>query len=413
MLEKYFVINAGSSSLKFKLFEMPTKAVICSGTVERIGKEGCCWTVKYAGKKITGQGELKNHLDAVNVIQKVLLEEGIIGDMSEIKGVGHRVLHGASIYKESTVIDDDVLEVMKRQLAQLGPLHMPPAIEVIKCMMTLCPEVPHVAVFDTSFHQTMPEENYIYSVPYTWYEKYGVRRYGFHGTSHRYITEFMKQILLKDDVNLIICHIGSGASIAAIKNGRCIDTSMGLTPLDGLMMGTRCGSVDPSIIEHVKRCTNQKVADIMKELNEKSGLYGISGKNDFRDIEKAAAEGDERSQLAIKKFVKSVVEFISDYYFELGGDIDGIVFTAGIGENSATFREAVINKIKAATGIILNEDVNNQIAGFKEKHAGVITTRDSKINVYVIPTDEELMIVSDTYDIVQKVNKGYSKRLTR
>ena len=408
MFAKYLVINAGSSSVKFKLFEMPTKEVVSSGTIERIGKEGCSWTIKYNNKKVTGSGNLSNHVEAVEVILKTLLKEGIVNDLSEIEGVGHRVLHGATIYTESVLIDDEVLENLEK-LTPFGPLHMPGAIAVIKCMKELLPDVPNVASFDTAFHQTMPEESYMYSVPYEWYEKYGVRRYGFHGNSHQYITEFMKNILLKDDVNLIICHIGSGASIAAIKNGKCIDTSMGLTPLDGLMMGTRSGSVDPSIIEYIKRCTDKKVAEINAELNEKSGLYGIAGKNDFRDIEEAANNGDKKAQLAIKMFEKKVVEFISDYYFALDGDVDGIIFTAGIGENSATFREAVINKIKGATGIILNEEVNNQIAGFKERHAGMISAKGSKINVYVIPTNEEIMIVNDTYRVIKETGKSKVK----
>ena len=412
MFEKYLVINAGSSSVKFKLFEMPTKEVVSSGTIERIGKEGCCWTIKIKDQKITGKGELKNHVDAVKVILKTLLEEGVINDLSEINGVGHRVLHGATLYPESVVIDDEVLENLDK-LTPFGPLHMPGAIAVINCMRELLPDVLQVAAFDTAFHQTMPEENYMYSVPYEWYEKYGVRRYGFHGKSHQYITEFMKNILLKDDVNLIICHIGSGASIAAIRNGKCIDTSMGLTPLDGLMMGTRSGSVDPSIIEYIKRCTNKKVAEINSELNEKSGLVGIAGKNDFRDIEEAAKNGDHKSQLAIKMFVKKVVEFISDYYFALDGDVDGIVFTAGIGENSASFRKAVIDKIKGATGIVLNDEVNEQIAGFKERTKGKISAKGSKTDVYVIPTNEELMIVKDTYKIIKNIERANVKTKTR
>ena len=412
MLEKYLVINAGSSSVKFKLFEMPTKEVISSGTIERIGKEGCCWTIKYGDEKFEGKGELKNHVDAVNVILNTLLGEKIISDLSEIKGVGHRVLHGATIYPDSVVIDEEVMKNLE-ELTPFGPLHMPGAIAVINCMMDLLPDVPHVAAFDTSFHQTMPKESYMYSVPYEWYKEYGVRRYGFHGKSHQYITEFMKEILLKDDVNLIICHIGSGASIAAIKNGKSIDTSMGLTPLDGLMMGTRSGSVDPSIIEYIKRRTGKKVAEINAELNEKSGLYGIAGKNDFRDIEEAAKNGDKKAQLAIKMFVKKVVEFISDYYFALGGDVDGIIFTAGIGENSSTFRKAVIDRIKGATGIVLNDEVNDSIAGFKERHAGVISAKGSKINVYVIPTNEELMIVKDTYRIAKNIERAKVKAKSR
>lgn len=408
MNEKYLVINSGSSSVKFSLYEMPDKRVIAKGGVERIGKEGCNWTIKYDNEKIKGQKDLKNHVEAVKVIMDQLLEKGILKDINEIKGIGHRVLHGASLYANSVLIDEKVLEDID-SLTPLGPLHHPGEIAGIKCMMELLPGVPNVAVFDTAFHQTMPKENYMYAVPYEWYRKYGVRRYGFHGTSHKYITEFMKDVLNKDDVNLIVCHIGSGASIAAIKNGKCVDTSMGLTPLDGLMMGTRSGSVDPSIIEYVKRQTGYKVAEINRELNEESGLLGIAGKNDYRDIEKAANEGDELAQLAIRMFVKKIVEFISDYYFELDGKVDGIVFTAGIGENSATFRKLVIDKIKGATGITMNDDENDKIAGFKEKNAGIISGKGSKINVFVIPTDEEKMIMLDTYEIVKQNEKKHQK----
>ena len=408
MNEKYLVINSGSSSVKFSLYEMPEKKVVAKGGVERIGKEGCNWTIKFDGEKIKGEKNLKNHVEAVNVIMDELLAKGILKDINEIKGIGHRVLHGASLYANSVLIDAKVLEDIE-SLTPLGPLHHPGEIAGIKCMMELLPEVPNVAVFDTAFHQTMPRENYMYAVPYEWYRKYGVRRYGFHGTSHKYITTFMKDVLAKDDVNLIVCHIGSGASIAAIKNGKCVDTSMGLTPLDGLMMGTRSGSVDPSIIEYVKRQTGAKVAEINRELNEESGLFGIAGKNDYRDIENAANNGDELAQLAIKMFVKKIVEFISDYYFELDGNVDGLIFTAGIGENSSTFRKLVIDKIKGATGITMNDVENDKIAGFKEKNAGIISEKDSKINVFVIPTDEEKMIMLDTYEIVKQNEKQAKK----
>lgn len=401
MCEKYLVINSGSSSVKFTLYAMPGEGIVAKGSVERIGKAGCNWTIKYDGKKVVGNADLGSHVEAVKVIMRELLQRGILNDISEIKGIGHRVLHGASLYNDSALITEKVLDDIEA-LTPLGPLHHPGEIAGIKCMMELLPGVPNVAVFDTAFHQTMPEENYMYAVPYKWYKKYGVRRYGFHGTSHKYITEFMKEILGKDNVNIISCHIGSGASIAAIKDGKCIDTSMGLTPLDGLMMGTRSGSVDPSIIEYVKRQTNMKVAEINRELNEESGLLGIAGKNDWRDIENLAASGDERAQLAVKMFVKKIVEFVSDYYFELDGKLDGIIFTAGIGENSSSFRKLVVDKIKGATGITLNEEENDKIAGFKEKSAGIISGRDSKINVYVIPTDEEKMIMLDTYEIVKE-----------
>ena len=401
MEEKYLVINSGSSSVKFALYEMPGEELIAKGNVERIGKSDCSWLIKSKMGKIKNARPLNDHMEAVNVIMEELISHHIINSINEISGVGHRVLHGASLYDNSVLIDDKVIDDIK-SLTPLGPLHHPGELAGIMCMMKLLPNVPQVAVFDTAFHQTMPKQNFMYAIPYEYYKKYGVRRYGFHGTSHKYITQYMQKLLNRDNVNLIICHIGSGASISAIKDGKCYDTSMGFTPLDGLMMGTRSGDIDPSIVDYLHKITGKHTADIIRELNEKSGLLGIAGKNDWRDIEKLADEGDEKAKLARQMFVDSVVKYIAQYYFELKGHVDGLVFTAGIGENAINFRKLVVRAIEEPMGIDFNEKVNNEIAGFKDIDRGVITNSDSKVPIYVIPTDEEKMIMIDTYNIAKE-----------
>lgn len=412
MNEKCLVINCGSSSVKFQLFEIPDGAnalqnamVIAKGNVERIGKDDCSWLIKAGDIKIKNSRHLASHVEAVNVILNELLNNHVINDVSEIKAVGHRVLHGGDIYNDSVIIDEKVLDDIIK-LTVLGPLHHPGEVAGIKCMMTLLPEATNVAVFDTAYHQTIPKRNYLYPVPYEWYQKYGVRKYGFHGTSVKYITEYMKKRLGINDINLIVCHIGSGASITAIKNGQSYDTSMGLTPLDGLMMGTRSGSVDPSIIEYVKRLSGKTTAELNRELNEHSGLFGVAGKNDYRDIEKGALAGDKRSQEALDMFIASVVKYISQYYTELDGQIDGIVFTAGIGENSANFRKLVTDELRRPLGIVIDSTENEEIAGFKDKHEGLISDDYSKYKVFVVPTDEEKMIMLDTYRLVKEQEKG-------
>ena len=397
---KYLCVNAGSSSLKFQLFEMPEEKVVISGYIEKIGFEDSFWNTKINGEKIKGAKFLKNHTEAVAVMLDELLKHKAVESLDEIKGVGHRVLHGGEKYSDSVLIDDTVVQDIK-DLTKLGPLHHPGNLAGIEAMKEALPGVPNVAVFDTAFHQTMPQVNYMYPVPYEWYEKYGVRKYGFHGTSHKYITETMKKMLGKEDVNLIICHVGSGASISCIKDGKCFDTTMGLTPLDGLMMGTRCGSIDPSIIEYVCKESGKDVSEITNDLNKKSGLLGICGFNDNRDVEKAIAEGDERAQLALDMYVDIINRFIAEYYIELDGKVDAMVMTAGVLENGSETREAILTKLKPF-GIELDKEVNDKIAGFKEVHEGCITTKDSKIPVYVVPTDEEIMIIRDTYNICNK-----------
>lgn len=403
MNEKFLIINAGSSSLKFSLYNMPETIEIVNGYIEKIGSQDSFYTLKYDDKKIEKRKVILNHTDAVETMLEELLDNNFIQDVSDIKGIGHRVLHGGEYYSESVLIDDTVLENIK-SLTKLGPLHHPGEIAGVESMKSVMPDVPQVAVFDTAFHQTMPKENYMYAVPYEWYEENGVRKYGFHGTSHKYITETMQKQLGKDDVNLIICHVGSGASMCCVKNGKCFNTTMGLTPLDGLVMGTRCGTIDSSIIEYICKERNMSVEDVNTILNKKSGLLGIAGKNDFRDLEELANNDDEKAKLAIKMLQNSITKFIAQYYVELNGVVDAIVFTAGIGENGISLRANVVNSLSNALNIKLDENANNKIAKFKDNQEGVISTPDSKIGVYVIPTNEEYMILKDTYEI-SKITK--------
>ena len=396
MNDKYLVINGGSSSLKFSLYEMPSEILISKGYIEKIGLDDSFWTINYNDKKITGAKRLDNHSDAVKVMIDELISNKIINDMSEIKGIGHRVLHGGELYSSSVIIDDKVLGDIIN-LTNLGPLHHPGEIAGIKAMQEALPNVKQVAVFDTAFHQTMPNWNYIYAVPYEWYQKYKVRRYGFHGTSHKYITNKMQELLNKKDVNLIICHVGSGASITCVKNGKSYDTSMGLTPLDGLVMGTRSGGIDPSIIKFVVDEGNMSLKN-----NKDSGLKGICGKNDFRDMMKSIGEGNEQAKLAYEVFMDSIIKHIAEYYFELEGNVDAMIFTAGILENNTKIREDIINKLSGAMSVFVDLNTNNNIGYGHDKKEGIITTNDSKLPVYVIPTDEEVMIVRDTYELIKK-----------
>ena len=400
-MEKYLVINAGSSSLKFSLYEMPTEKLLINGYFEKIGLEDCFWSVKINGQKLERVGFLSNHSDAVKEMINELKINGIINSMDEISGVGHRVLHGGEIYSDSVVITEKVLNDII-DLTNLGPLHHPGEIAGIKAMMEALPDVSQIAVFDTAFHQTMPERNYMYAVPYSWYQDYKVRRYGFHGTSHKYLTEYMKKELAKEDVNLIICHVGSGASISCIKDGICFATSMGLTPLDGLMMGTRSGNIDPSILQFVMDETGMSVEEVTNELNKNSGLLGVCGKSDFRDMLALKLNGDKRAMLAYDMYRDSIIKIIAEYYFKLEGKLDAIVFTAGVLENNSIIREDLVNKMSNILEISINKEINDNIGAGKEFKTGVITKDDSRIPVYVVPTNEEVMIVRDTYHIINK-----------
>lgn len=395
---KILCVNAGSSSLKFQLYEMPEEKVLISGYIEKIGMPDCFWNVKINGEKIRSEKYLKNHTEAVEVLIDELFKNKVVESLDEIKGVGHRVLHGGEKYSDSVVITDEVVKDIE-DLTKLGPLHHPGNLAGIRAMREALPNVVNVAVFDTAFHQTMPKENYIYPVPYDWYTKYGVRKYGFHGTSHKYITGEMKKRLGKENVNLIICHVGSGASIACIKDGKCYDTTMGLTPLDGLMMGTRSGAIDPSILKYVMQESGKSIDEVTDDLNKKSGFLGISGAADCRDVEKLASEGNENAILALNMYANRIAKYIVDYYLELEGKVDSIVFTAGVLENGSAMRKMVMDRLKVL-GVTLDEELNDKIASFKDLHEGIISDGDSKITVMVLPTNEEIMIVKDTFNKV-------------
>ena len=396
---KILCVNAGSSSLKFQVYEMPESKVLINGYVEKIGEEDCFWTIKIGDEKIKTSKYLKNHEEAVGVLIDELYKNNIVKSLDEIKGVGHRVLHGGEKYSKSVIITDEVVKDIE-DLTKLGPLHHPGNLAGIRALREALPKVSNVAVFDTAFHQTMKEENYIYPVPYEWYTKYGVRKYGFHGTSHKYMTELMQEKLNKKDVNLIICHIGSGSSISCIKDGKCYDTTMGLTPLDGLMMGTRSGSIDPSIIEYVCKESGESVEDITNDLNKKSGFLGICGCADCRDVEILMDKKDSRAILAYNMYTNRVAKYIANYFIELDGNVDALVFTAGIGENGPLFRHMVLDKVKSL-GIIEDDEMNNKVARFLELREGKISKNNSSVDVYVYPTDEEAIIVKDTYELTK------------
>lgn len=394
---KVLCVNAGSSSLKFQLYEMPAEISIIGGYVEKIGAPDSFYTIKHEGKKTETKKAIKNHSEAVKIMLEELVNYGAVKKLDEIRGVGHRVVHGGEKYSQSVVIDETVMKDIK-EFTKFAPLHHPANIAGIRAMQKALPEATQVAVFDTAFHQTIPKVQYMYPVPMEWYEKYGVRKYGFHGTSHKYITEVMQKKLGKEKVNLIICHVGSGASITAVKDGKSYDTTMGLTPLDGLMMGTRCGSIDPSIIKYLIDEAGMEFDAIDEALNKKSGLLGVCGYNDNRDVEKAIAEGDENARLALDMYVDRIDRYIAEYYLELGGAVDAIVFTAGVLENGAETRVSIIDGL-APLGIKINNEVNNAIASFKEITSGVITTEDSTVPVFVEPTNEEVMITRDAYKL--------------
>ena len=390
---KIMSINAGSSSLKFSLFEMNTKECIASGYFERVGLDGSFYTIKYNGEKIREEVAMPNHTVAVEVLLERLISIGIISSLDEIDGIGHRLVHGGDKYKTSVMITDEVVEDL-RKYSDLAPLHNPANILGIEAVRKALPNVPMVGVFDTAFHQTMEKKEYIYPVPYEWYTNYGVRKYGFHGTSHCYISKQIPRILGRDTYKAIICHLGSGGSISAVKDGKCVDTTMGFTPLAGIMMGTRSGDIDSSIIPYIMNKCDMTVEEVMNDLNKKSGFLGISGVgSDFRDIYAGVVAGNERCKLAFDKYVKTVVNYIAQYYVELGG-CDILCFTAGLGENASEARLAIMEKL-ACLGVKVDLE-KNQIRGEEVK----LTTDDSSIICYSIPTNEELMIALDTLSLI-------------
>ncbi len=391
---KIMSVNAGSSSLKFSLFEMQDESLIASGYFERVGIEGSFYTIKYNGEKIREEIEMPNHTVAVEILLDRLISLGIIESLEDIDGVGHRIVHGGDKYSQSVLVTDKVIEDI-RAVSDLAPLHNPAHLLGNEAVRKALPNVAMTVVFDTAFHQTLEKTQYIYPVPYEWYTKYAVRKYGFHGTSHRYVAKTISEVLGKDDLKVIVCHLGSGASVSAIKNGKCIDTSMGFTPLTGVMMGTRTGDVDPSIIPYIMEKEGLNAAEVLNIFNKKSGLLGLSGvSGDCRDIEEGIKQGNERCKLAMDKFVQTIVNYIAEYYVELGG-IDCLCFTAGIGENGIDVREAICQKLECL-GIHLDISKNNVRGELVE-----ISKDGEEIKVYVVPTNEELMIARDTLALIR------------
>lgn len=387
---KILSVNAGSSSLKFQMYEMPEEIVLISGVFERIGIENSLYTIKINGEKIEKKVDLPNHKIAFQILIDELKERQVVESLDEIKGIGHRVVQGGSYFDKTEIVTEEVVSKIE-ELSALAPLHNPAAIVGIRAAQEVVPGAIQTVVFDTAFHQTMEKETYLYAVPYEWYTDYKVRRYGAHGTSHKYIALRANEILGRENTRLITCHIGNGGSVSAVKNGKCINTSMGLTPNAGLVMGTRCGDIDATIIPYIMEKTGMTPKEIDTALNKKSGLLGISGvSSDSRDIEDGIKSGNERCALAQSMFVKRVIDYIAKYYVELGG-CDAIIFTAGIGENSIRVRERIINGL-SALGVELDKEANNVQA--KE---ALITTSASSIPCYIIPTDEEVMIARDTY----------------
>ena len=391
---KILSVNAGSSSLKFTLFEMPEEKELISGVFERIGIDNSFYTIKFNGEKVKKEIELKDHKAAFELLVKELIDNKIVESLEEIAGIGHRIVQGGSYFDKTVLATEDNISVVEK-LSNLAPLHNPAAIIGLRAAQSVFPNATQTLVFDTAFHQTMEEEVYLYPVPYEWYTKYAVRRYGAHGTSHKYVSMRANEILGNSEARLITCHIGNGASISAIKAGKCVETSMGLTPNAGLMMGTRCGDIDATILPYIMEETGMSAKEMDTALNKQSGLLGISGvSSDSRDIEDGINNGDERCILAQKMYVKRIVDFIAKYYVELGG-CDAIIFTAGVGENSISTRMQVMEKL-ACLGVKPDVERNN----IRGKEA-LITADNSKIPVYVIPTNEELMIATDTYNLAK------------
>ena len=391
---KIMSINAGSSSLKFSLFNMDTKEVLLSGLFERIGIEGSCYTLEYGEYKIKNEALMETHLDAVKILMDKLLELKIVNSLEEIDGIGHRIVHGGAIYKESVVVTDKVLDDIIA-LSDLAPLHNPAHAMCIKAFREVLPNTPMVVVFDTAFHQTIAEDRFLYPVPYNWYTDYQVRKYGAHGTSHRYVAKKLQEELGRDDLNIFSCHLGNGGSITAISCGKCVDTSMGFTPHAGIMMGTRSGDIDVSMVPYVMEKEGKSAGEIMNDLNKKSGFLGISGlSSDSRDIEDGIKEGNERCILAQKMFVNSVIKYIAQYYVLLG-HVDVIAFTAGIGEKSISTRSDIIERL-APLGIEIDPEENNVRGKFKK-----ISSKKSSVDIYVVPTNEELMIAEDTLNLIK------------
>lgn len=391
---KIISINAGSSSLKFSLFNMKNREVLASGLFERIGLESSFYTIKYHGEEVKEEIDLPDAATAAEILLDRLITLNIVESLDEISGIGHRIVSGGEKYTKSVRVTDEVIQDLI-DLKDFAPLHNPGHVAAIQAFKQVLPDVPMVCVFDTAFHQTMDPVRYLYPIPYDWYQKYGVRKYGAHGTSYRYVSSKIAEELGRKDLRAIICHLGSGASIAAVKDGKCIDTSMGFTPLAGVMMGTRSGDIDCSFIPYVMEKEGLNAGEVISALNKQSGLLGVSQtSSDMRDIINGMNNGNEQCKLAFDMYVRRAVSYIANYYVELGG-VDVICFTAGIGERSFPTRKAIVEQL-TCLGITLDEPANEEAFATFSKISG----KDSKIPVYVVPTDEELMIAMDTLALI-------------
>ena len=397
---KVLVINCGSSSLKYQLIDMETESVLAKGLCERIGIEGSRLKHEPTGKdKVVIEENMADHNDAVKMVLDALVDpnHGVISSMDEINAIGHRVVHGGEEFSGSVIIDDAVMNALVK-CSDLAPLHNPANIIGIKACEKIMPGVPQCGVFDTAFHQTVPKKAYLYAIPYEYYEKYGVRRYGFHGTSHRFVSSEAAKMMGKpiEETKIITCHLGNGGSIAAVEHGKSVDTTMGFTPLEGLIMGTRCGDIDPSIVTFLENKEGLSAKEVDEIMNKKSGVLGISGvSSDFRDVEAAAAEGNERAQVALDAFSYKVAKSVGSYAAAMNG-VDAIVFTAGLGENSGSTRQEICDYL-GYLGVKLDAEANSQRGKAME-----ISAADSKVKVFVIPTNEELVIARDTKELLDK-----------
>lgn len=393
---KILSVNAGSSSLKFQMYNMPEEEVLISGVFERIGLENSFYTIKINGEKIKNEADLKDHSVAVEILIQELLNNKVINSLDEIKGVGHRLVHGGDKYASSVIIDEDVIKTVD-ELSDLAPLHNPANLMGVRAFQKLIPNAIQVGCFDTAFHQTMNKDRYLYAVPYEWYKEYGVRKYGFHGMSHRYVSQRAAEILDREYSNIIVCHLGNGGSISAVRDGRCVDTTMGFTPNAGIVMGSRSGDIDYSMIPYLMKKTKMNIEQIDQALNKQSGMLGISGiSSDFRDIDAAIAKKDKQAIMAHYLYVNSIVGYIAKFYVELGG-VDAICFTAGVGENAPHIRRMVMDRL-SCLGIKIDKELNEEIRFGKE---GIISSPESSVPCYVIPTDEEVMIARDTYNFIE------------
>lgn len=395
-MTKIMAVNAGSSSLKFQLFNMPEETVITSGVVERIGFEDGIFTIKVNGEKVKTVCPIKDHTVAVNMLLKALVEHKIVASYDEIDACGHRVVQGGPYFNDSCVVDEDS-EAKVEELNELAPLHNPANLIGMRAFRDALPKARHIFVFDTAFHMSMDEERYLYALPYEYYTKHQVRKYGAHGTSHKYVSGRAIEMLGNPEHSkIIVCHLGNGASLSAVKDGVCVDTSMGFTPLAGVMMGTRSGDVDPSVLPYVMRKENLDINQMLEVLNKKSGMLGVSGiSSDSRDIEDAYYAGNEAAIRTSKLYARIVSKYIGSYFVELGG-VDAIAFTAGLGENAAYLRTLITEDIKEAMGVELDEAKNGTRSGDDR----IISTDASKVKVMVIPTNEEVMIARDTVRIL-------------